>query len=154
MGSVSIGGSTGIVTSVTAVTNLATPQLEGYREISETLTELSTSQDDEWHIEGAVYDTSVQVVAALFDKNIPTPNVFSHGPRSVVFNWSDGQKNLYLTVGKCRVWAAVSSASEITNRVELTGPSNNVAGDFLKALGHSFSGKPMLTHSPHRAQAT
>ena len=26
-------------------------QMEGYRELSETLSELNTSQDDEWHIE-------------------------------------------------------------------------------------------------------
>jgi hypothetical protein len=139
---------TGVVASVSAATNTPDIQSEGYRELSETLNELSTSQDDEWHIEGEVYDTSIQVAAALFDKNIPTPHVFSHGPRSVVFNWGDGENNLYLTVGKCRLWAAVSSASEIKTRVELTGPTNNVTGDFVKALQQSFSNKPMLSYDP------
>jgi hypothetical protein len=141
---------TEFVTSVPATTDAADVQLEGYRELSATLAQLSTSQDDEWHIESEVYDTSVQVAAALLDKDIPTPHVFSHGPRSVVFNWSDGENNLYLTVGKRRLWAAVSSASEIKTRVELTGPTNNVAGDFVKALGQSFSNKPMLSYDPLR----
>ena len=118
-------------------------QMEGYRELSETLSELNTSQDDEWHIENEVYATSIQVAAALLDQDIPTPNVFSHGPKSVVFNWADGENNLYLTVGKSRLWAAVSSASGIKRRIELTGPTNNVAGDFLMGLRQSFSNKKL-----------
>jgi hypothetical protein len=144
----SFGTCTGVMASVHATTNVPTTQVEGYRELSETLSELSNIQDDEWHIESEVYDTSIQVAAALLDKNIPTPHVFSHGPKSVVFNWGDGENNLYLTIGKCRLWATVSSASELKARVELTGPTNNVTGDFLKALGQTLSNRHMLGHNP------
>jgi hypothetical protein len=143
-----MSGLTGVWSSITAATNDPPTSLEGYQELTETLGELSKSQDDDWRIESEVYNTSIQVAAALFEKNIPSPNVFSHGPRSVVFNWADGNHNLYLTVGKCRVWAAVSSASEIKMRVELTGPSNNVTGEFLQALQQRFSPKPLLSYAP------
>jgi len=138
-----------LVTPVPATTTEPNIQAQGYSELSQTLTELgNSSQDDEWHIDIEVYNTSVQVAAALFDKNIPTPHVFSHGPKSVVFNWEDGRNNLYLTVGKSRLWAAVSSASEVKTRMELTAPAHNIAGDFMKGLQQSFSNRQLLSYDP------
>ncbi len=107
--------------------------------MAETLGELSTTHDDEWRIESDVYSTSIQVAAALFEKNIPSPTVFSHGPRSVVFNWEDGDQNLYLTIGKRRIWAAATTQSEIKARIELTSPSNNMTDTFVEALQQRFA---------------
>lgn len=136
-----------ILSAVTAVTNEPSVSAEGYRGVTGTLEELSTTHDDEWRIDGDVYATSMQVAAALCEKNIPSPHVFSHGARSVVFNWGDSDHELYLTVGKRRIWAAVSSPSEIKTSIELTGPSNNVTDEFLQALQQRFSHKPMLGYA-------
>jgi hypothetical protein len=154
-----VGGSTfvlsgGVVTSVSATTNEPNIQTESYRALSETLNELSnSSEDDEWHIDDDVHKTSIQVAAALLDKNIPAPHVFSHGPKSVVFDWHDGEHNLYLTVGKCRLWVAISSASEVRARLELTAPTKNVAAAFLEGLQQSFINRPVLSYDPHRTAA-
>lgn len=134
--------------SVSSTTNTAAVGITDYQAVTETLSELNTSQDDEWRIDGDVYSTSVQVAAALFDKKIPSPHVFSHGPRSVVFNWDEGDTSLYLTVGKRRVWAAASSRSEIKTRIELTDPSKNMTDVFVEALHQRFMQNPMLTQLP------
>jgi hypothetical protein len=144
----------GRVAPVHATTSEPSIQSGGYRQLSETLDDLSSSSDDdEWHIDIDVYNTSIQVAAALCDKNIPAPHVFCHGPKSVVFDWHDGNHNLYLTIGKCRLWVAVSSASEITTRLELTDPMRNVAVDFLQGLQQSFVNRPLLSYDPQDAAA-
>src|SRR5258708_34357030 len=59
VGGLSHGLCQAVVASVPATTNEPSIQTEGYRELSETLSELSSSgQDDEWHIESEVYDPS------------------------------------------------------------------------------------------------
>jgi hypothetical protein len=145
-----LGLKDGLVAFEPATTSEPNIEPESYRELAEMLSQLSSSgEDDDWHIEQDVYNTSVQVAAALFNENIPAPNVFFHGPKSVVFNWDDGETNLYLTVGRSRLWAAVSSASEVKTRLELTGPANNVTGDFLMGLQQSFTKRPLLAYAPH-----
>jgi hypothetical protein len=114
-----------------------------YKEVAQTLNDMRDTADDGSNIDLGVYAASIEVASALFQTNIPAPSVFSHGPKSVVFNWDDGIHNLYLTIGKTRLWALASTAAGIKGQIELTDPSNNIAGDFLKAL-RNFSNKPML----------
>jgi hypothetical protein len=125
-----------------------------YEDVSEALSELhSFDVADDWRLDESVYRSSVQVAAALFDKNIPTPTVFSHGPKSVVFNWSGpDNSNLYLTVSATRLSALVSTVHSITYRAELVGPSFNHANGFFSALGFaSYLGEPLvLTGSKDR----
>ena len=76
---------------------------------------------------------------------------FLHGPKSVVFNWDDGVHNLYLTVGKARLWAMASTAAGIKGQIELTDPANHIAGNFFKAISNYNAISPgiagLLTHT-------
>jgi hypothetical protein len=124
---------------------LGTQPRGAYQEVAQTLTDMRDStSDDEQRIETDVYNLSVDVAAALFDENIPAPSVFSHGPKSVVFNWDDGVHNLYLTVGRARLWAMASTAAGIKGQIELTNPANHIAGNFFKAISPGIAG--LLTH--------
>lgn len=109
------------------------PSIE-YFDLAQTLKDMHDGEDAELSIDSAVYNTSLQVAAALFEINIPAPYVFSHGPKSVVFNWDDGVHNLYLTIGKTRLWAATSTRDKIQGQFELTAQNKNIADDFFCAL--------------------
>jgi len=105
-----------------------------YREVSETLLELRNSPDDaEWKIDNAVYSNSVSVAAALLEKNIPAPQIYSHGSRSVVFGWEHDDKSLYLTVSGTRLSALLSSPDGNV-RAEIPGPSIPQAQAFVTAI--------------------
>jgi hypothetical protein len=56
---------------------------------------------------------SAKRVAALLDKPVW---LTQHGPDSVVFNWTDGKDNLYLTVSKDQIAALLSSPEKILLR--------------------------------------
>jgi hypothetical protein len=106
-----------------------------YAELGQALFELhSLAEDQDWRIERPVYGASLQVAAVLMEKNIPSPSVFTHGPRSVVFNWAEADKNLYLTVSKSRLSVLLSSAGKIEYRTEFEGPQVADSGRFFSAL--------------------
>jgi hypothetical protein len=107
-----------------------------YVELQEALTELHTlDDDDDWKIQTSVYCSSLQVAAALLENNIPKPDVFSHGSKSVVFNWSGKDVDLYLTISKSKLAVLVSSVDGIEYRTEFSADSGNDTNRFFSALG-------------------
>jgi hypothetical protein len=68
------------------------------------------------------------------EKNIPKPSIFTHGPKSVVFNWVRADDNLYLTITGSRLAVLLSSTEEIKLRTEIAGPKISYTDRFLSAL--------------------
>jgi len=110
-------------------------QVGSYIELHQALTELHNLDDDDWKIQTPVYFASVQVAATLLEYDIPKPAVFTHGTKSVVFNWSGQDVDLYLTVSKNRLSVLVSSAEGIEYRTEFSADSGDDTNRFFAALG-------------------
>lgn len=92
-----------------------------YQELGETLSQLAEQNDvDDWGIEPPVYGTACFVAAELLANRYPAPRVFTHGSKSVVFNWSQNDDNLYLTITGDRISALVSSPERIKRRIEFS----------------------------------
>ena len=92
---------------------------QDYQELGESLGELREfDRDDEWQIDPEVYNAACNVAANLMAYSFPAPYVFSHGPQSIVFNWTNEDDNLYLTVSANRVSALLSSPERIKRRME------------------------------------
>lgn len=90
-----------------------------YQELGNALSEMNELEEgDEWKIDAAVYVAACYVAAGLMANSFPAPRVFTHGRKSVVFNWSKETDNLYLTVSADRASALVSSPERIERRVE------------------------------------
>jgi hypothetical protein len=107
----------------------------GYGEVNGALNELYTlASDEDWKLNGQVYNKSVQVAAILMETQIPPPKVLSHGSNSVVFNWSAADTNLYLTISADKMSAMISTVAAITFKAEIVGPSANHSMDFFSAL--------------------
>ena len=89
------------------------------KELGEALTEMiEFDEDEEWKIEAPVFHAARYVAALLRDRSYPAPRLFNHGPKSVVFNWSLGTDNLYLTVSADKMSALVSSPERIKRRID------------------------------------
>ena len=92
---------------------------EEYQELGVALGELlAMDAGDEWRIEKPVYYVACHVAAELMDYQYPAPEVFTHGPKSVVFNWSNESTNLYLTVSADTLSALISTPQRIQRRIE------------------------------------
>jgi hypothetical protein len=100
---------------------LSSNDLSGqYKELGVALTEMSRVEEgDDWNIEGPVYEAARYVASELKQFSVPTPQIFNHGPKSVVFNWTNGSTSLYLTISANRLSALVSSPERIQKRVEV-----------------------------------
>lgn len=91
-----------------------------YTELGLALTEMSRIEEGEdWNIEGPVYEAARLVASELRQFSVPTPQIFNHGPKSVVFNWTNGSNSLYLTISANRLSALVSSPERVQKRVEV-----------------------------------
>jgi hypothetical protein len=90
-----------------------------YQELGEALSEMTELEEgDEWKIDAPVYNAACYVAAGLMANSFPAPRVFNHGPKSVVFNWSNETDNLYLTVSSDQISALVSSPECIKRRID------------------------------------
>ena len=106
-----------------------------YREVSQALAQMhSLDDDDEWKIQTPVYNASIRVAALLIENNIPQPGVLTHGPKSVVFNWSRDDTNLYLTISKSKLFVLASTSKGIGIRTELTKVLGENTDLFFSAL--------------------
>ncbi len=91
-----------------------------YRELGEALSEMTElDAQDEWKIEAPVYDAARYVAVQLMANAFPPPQLFNHGAKSVVFNWSNKDNNLYLTVSADKISALISSPERIKCRVDV-----------------------------------
>jgi hypothetical protein len=119
-------------------------QIHEYLELGEALSEMvKLEEDDEWRIDKPVYATACYIAAGLKVAPYPAPRIFNHGPKSVVFNWSVGTKNLYLTISSNRISAMVSSPERIERRIDhslnqLTNPALFLSSIQPSNLGQSF----------------
>jgi hypothetical protein len=127
-----------IATSVDAASTFdvaSLTQAGSYAELHQALAELhALDDDDDWKIQTPVYHASLQVAATLIDYAIPKPKVFTHGPKSVVFNWTGSTVDLYLTISKSRLSLLVSSAEGIDYRTEFSADSGEATNRFFSAL--------------------
>lgn len=95
---------------------------EHYRALGTVLSELTAlEEEDEWKIDASVYNIASYFATELRSGWIPAPSIFVHGPTSVVFNWSGGMYNFYLTIGANNVSALFSSPERILRRIEYSG---------------------------------
>src|SRR5947209_18407694 len=112
MSGVGIVGSSTNVATIGTLAPASESQVTSYAELNDALVDMHNLDDDgDWKIQTPVYSASVQVAAALMQYGIPRPGVFTHGPKSVVFNWSQDDINLYLTVSQRKLSILVSSAA-------------------------------------------
>jgi len=88
-----------------------------YRELGTALSEMSELSDtDDWRLDVPVFVAACFTASWLLQQGYPAPRVFTHGPKSAVFNWTNGYDNLYLTVSSDRLSALVSQPERITFR--------------------------------------
>src|SRR5580692_9113518 len=110
-----------ILTAFSSVPVIWGPELrqKEYQELGEALGEMTKLEEgDEWKIDPAVYSAACYVAAGLMVYSFPAPRIFNHGKKSVVFNWSYGADNLYLTISADHISALISSPQRIKRRVE------------------------------------
>lgn len=117
-----------------------------YGELGAALSELNAlDEDDEWKIDTSVYNAASYVAAQLQLGLVRVPQVFVHGPTSVVFNWSDNFYNFYLTVGANSVSALLSSPDRIMRRIEYSGNEWSNAVQLLPAIQSALLGGPVIS---------
>jgi hypothetical protein len=108
---------------------------ESYRELGDALAELATlDEGSEWKVDAAVCDAACYVAGELMTKPIPAPQVFSHGPKSVVFTWTRGNNSVYLTISADRLSALISTPKKIQRRVEFSARQLQDPGRVFQAL--------------------
>jgi hypothetical protein len=118
-------------------------QIQGYLELGEALSAMvGLEEDDEWRIDEPVYATACQIASKLMAASYPPPRIFSHGPESVVFDWSLGTQNRYLTISSNRISMLVSSPERIERRADYP----------LKQLPSSPALLPSLIQLSHQGQ--
>lgn len=112
-----------------------------YQELGDALGEMTElDEGDEWKIDTAVYSAACYVAAGLMANLYPAPRIFNHGPKSVVFNWSDEGDNLYLTISADQISALISSPERIKWRVDLSAKelaNPNRALSFIRAYSRT-----------------
>ncbi len=132
-------------------------QVHEYLELRETLNEMvKLEEDDEWRIDKPVYATACYIAAELkkvAPYPVPVPHIFNHGPKSVVFNWSVGSKNLYLTISSNKISAMVSSPERIEWRIDhslnqLMSPALFLSSIQPSNLGQSFDSIKVVSDPP------
>ena len=113
--------------------------------MGEALSELITLEDDdEWKVDASVYNAASHVAVALKASMLPAPRVFTHGPHSVVFNWSNAFNNLYLTISANRISALLSSPERILRRVEYSTYESLNPADLVVPYDPSYLMPPAI----------
>lgn len=104
-----------------------------YRDVGEALSHMASLDDsDDLMIEAPVYAAASFVAASLMSSRFPAPHVFTHGSKSVVFNWINGADNLYLTVSADKLSVLVTTPERIKTRLDLSAKEGF---DPVKLLG-------------------
>jgi hypothetical protein len=100
-----------------------------YRDLGHALSHMAgLDADDQLMIEKPVYAAASFFATMLLMRGYPAPKVFTHGSKSVVFNWMNGPDNLYLTISADRLSVLVTTPKNIETRINLS------AGDGLDPL--------------------
>jgi hypothetical protein len=115
-----------------------------YQELGQALSEITELEEGEdWHIDPPVCYAARYVASELMRMSIPTPRIFNHGPRSVVFNWSIGVNNLYLTISADRMSALISSPERIQRRIDYSSSQMIDSPLALLYIESAYFGKPV-----------
>ena len=77
-------------------------------------------------------------------RKFPAPQVFNHGPKSVVFNWTNQAKSLYLTISSEKISALLSSPDRIHYRVDLQASERIDQSLLLPAMRAAQLGQSVL----------
>jgi len=126
-----------------------------YQELGQALSELTElEEDEEWKIDQPVYQVACHVASELMAFSFPAPTIFTHGPKSVVFNWESDNTNLYLTVSADHMSVLASSPERIKRRLELPKELLNQQ-KLLPAIQALHSNQPVFATdssitNPHR----
>lgn len=116
-----------------------------YQELGDVLNELvELGEEDEWKIDAPVFDAARYVAAELMALSFPAPHVFNHGPKSIVFNWSRENNNLYLTISADKMSALVSTPERIKQRVEFTFSSLLNPAEAFSSIRAAQIEKPII----------
>jgi hypothetical protein len=117
-----------------------------YQDLGEALTQMTDlDEGTEWAIERPVYETACFIAAGLMVNSFPAPRVFNHGPKSVVFNWSDEKSNnLYLTVSVDRISALISSPERIKTRLDYSAQHLLKYDNLLSSIRSAQLEQPVL----------
>lgn len=126
-----------------------------YQELGEALGEMThLKEGDEWKIDTVVYQVACQVAGELLANSFPAPRVLNHGQKSVVFNWSNGSNNLYLTVSSDHISALVSSPERIKRRIKLLTKNMLKPALLFRGLLSGRLEEPVVSTSNAASQAT
>jgi hypothetical protein len=119
-------------------------ELREYHELGDALSEMTEfDEGDEWKIDAPVYVAACYVAAELMANSFPAPRIFNHGPKSVVFNWSKEEDNLYLTVSADQISALVSSPERIKRRIDCSANQLTNPSLALSTIKAAYLGKPV-----------
>ena len=122
-------------------------QLTGaYAEVGEALALLAQSDDEDYSIDPSVYSVATYVAAGLAANAYcyPAPSLFTHGSDSVVFNWTNDDRNLYVTVASDGASLLVSTPDRIEKRADFTLAQLRDSIKFLPAI-HSQNTQLIVT---------
>jgi hypothetical protein len=90
-----------------------------YKDVGLALADMSDPADEDL-IDSAVYSVARSLAQSLMSSRYPAPKLFTHGRKSVVFNWAHGSDSLYLTVSADHISALISSSDRIERRLEFS----------------------------------
>ena len=115
-----------------------------YQELGQALNEITELEEGEdWHIDKPVYHAARYIASELMRMSFPAPRIFSHGPKSVVFNWSIGVNSLYLTISADRMSALISSPERIQRRIDYSASQMIDSSLALLYIESAYFGKPV-----------
>lgn len=117
-----------------------------YWELGEALADMTDlDEDDEWKIDADVQQVAWQISESLVANWFPTPRIFNHGPKSVVFNWMKDNVNLYLTISTDYVSALLSSPKGINRRIDFSTKNLMQPASIVRGLLSDHAGQPMVS---------
>lgn len=115
-----------------------------YKELGAALAEMTAlDEGEELQIERPVFEAASSIAFELMKRSFPPPEVFTHGPKSVVFDWSNARNNLYLTISADKMSALISTPERIKRRMEYSLKEFlNPSGIFL-AIRAAYAEQPV-----------
>jgi hypothetical protein len=117
--------------------------IQEYQELGEALSQMTElDEENEWRIDPPVYGTACFIAAGLMVNSYEPPRIFTHGPKSVVFNWTRGAHNLYLTISADKVSALLSSPEHIQRRIEFSAHDLLNPGRLLSTIQSAYLEQP------------
>ena len=126
-----------------------------YQELGQALGQMTElNGPDGWTIDPAVYNVASRVAVELLANSYPAPQIFSHGSKSVVFNWSQGPTNLYLTISSDFISALVSSPERIQRRLRFAQKDLLESSVVFRALLSVHAGQPIVSKDNATSQTS